>query len=311
MAQWHPFFVHFTIALALLSGAFLVLGWFARQKPWADKIVFSGHVMLWVCAVLTILTLVAGIDAFNTVSHDTPSHIAMKDHRFWAFMSAALIVLLALWSALSHTKGRAPGAVFLIPVLAMVGLVFVTGGKGARLVFHHGLGVASLPDLGNHDHASAEAHDHGDGSHAHGEMPDGPLAVVRAFHHALDEKDEATVQRLLKDDVLIFESGYAERSFEEYKSHHMPADMAFASETSSKASRTRVFEDGDMALVVRDRHTQGRWNDKDVNSLTLETIVLNRDAQGWRIAHIHWSARSAPDDLGEAPVDDHSDDHEH
>ena len=198
-----------------------------------------------------------------------------------------------------------------MPVLLMVGLVFVTGGKGARLVFHHGLGVASLPDAGNHDHKSAAEHDHGDGTHSHGDAPDSPLAAVRAFHRALDEKDEAAVQNLLKEDVLIFESGYAERSFAEYQGHHMPADMAFAAGTTSKASRTRVFEDGDMALVVRDRHTQGRWKDKDVNSLTLETIVLNRDEQGWRIAHIHWSARSAPEDLGEAPVDDHSDDHEH
>jgi ketosteroid isomerase-like protein len=28
-----------------------------------------------------------------------------------------------------------------------------------------------------------------------------------------------------------------------------------------------------------------------VNSITLETMVLRRDADGWRIVHIHWSSR--------------------
>lgn len=314
MAQWHPFFVHFSIALLLVSTVFLVLGCFFPAKAWSSKLKFAGYVNLWLGASLTVLSVIAGIDAFNTVTHDTPAHIAMKDHRVWALGTAALAILLALWSFLSHRKGQDPGNRFLMFMLVLAVGVFITGGKGANLVYTHGLAVASLPDASNHDHGSHDhgSHDHGeDADHDHELNTDTPLSAVRAFHHALDEGNEAAVQAVLMPDVMIFESGYAERSFEEYKGHHMPADMAFAKAVSTNVSRIRVTEDDAMAWVVSDRHTQGEWNGKTVNSLTLETIILRKVGENWRIAHVHWSARPAPDDLGDEPVEGHSDDHEH
>jgi hypothetical protein len=38
--------------------------------------------------------------------------------------------------------------------------------------------------------------------------------------------------------------------------------------------------------------TTGRFNDRAVDRLTAETMVLTRGTDGWRIRHIHWSSRA-------------------
>lgn len=54
-----------------------------------------------------------------------------------------------------------------------------------------------------------------------------PRVVVDAFFRALVANDAAGASRLLDPAVLIYESGAAERSREEYVSHHMGSDAAF------------------------------------------------------------------------------------
>jgi hypothetical protein len=36
------------------------------------------------------------------------------------------------------------------------------------------------------------------------------------------------------------------------------------------------------------------FNGRPVDRLTVETMLLRRHADGWRIQHIHWSSRAAP-----------------
>ena len=52
--------------------------------------------------------------------------------------------------------------------------------------------------------------------------------VVDAFHTALEHGDTEGTLALLAEDVLIFESGDAERSRDEYAEHHLAADAAFS-----------------------------------------------------------------------------------
>lgn len=64
---------------------------------------------------------------------------------------------------------------------------------------------------------------------AHGgalrEAPMSPVEIVTAFGAALDAGDEAALVSLIATDVQIAESGGLERSLEEYRSHHMGADI--------------------------------------------------------------------------------------
>lgn len=140
--------------------------------------------------------------------------------------------------------------------------------------------------------AEAQAHDHA-GMHA---APAGDSAAVasavHAYHAALQARDTAAVLRLLAADVLVAESGGIETR-EEYLSHHLPGDMAFASSVGRETSPVAVTVAGDVAWAVSTSRTQGTFRDRAVNSMGAELMVLSRDADGWRIRAIHWSSRPA------------------
>ena len=117
--------------------------------------------------------------------------------------------------------------------------------------------------------------------------------AVDAFHAKLSEGDGAAAAALLTDDALIFESGHAERSRAEYASHHAGADAAYAAAVSSRLTRRNGLVDGDTAWVVSESRATGKYKDKPVDRVTTETMILRKTAEGWRIAHIHWSSRAA------------------
>lgn len=144
--------------------------------------------------------------------------------------------------------------------------------------------------------APALAQDRGPGhDHAAGSLTTEATeaaAVVDSFHAALKAGDTAAALALLAPDVMIFEEGGAERSRDEYASHHLGSDAAFAAASEATLSRRWGQADGDVAWVVSEGRTTGQFNGRAVDRLTTETMVLKRHADGWRIHHIHWSSRA-------------------
>ena len=122
-----------------------------------------------------------------------------------------------------------------------------------------------------------------------------PIAVVDEFFRALASGDTASVTRMLDPAVLIYESGGAERSREEYTSHHLGSDVAFL-----KTARHRLLSRtgntlGDLAWVASESQLSSSSKGKPVNLVSTETMVLRKASEGWRIAHIHWSSRRLKD----------------
>ena len=120
----------------------------------------------------------------------------------------------------------------------------------------------------------------------------GAAAVVDAFQAALKQGDTAAALTLLDPEAMIFEEGGAERSREEYASHHLGADAALAAATEATVARRSGRADGDLAWITSEGRTTGQFNGRAVDRLTVETMVLRRRADGWRIHHIHWSSRA-------------------
>ena len=118
--------------------------------------------------------------------------------------------------------------------------------------------------------------------------------VVDAFHAALKANDTAGALAMLAEDVMIFEEGGAERSREEYASHHLEADASFAAVTEATITRRAGWADGAVAWITSEGRTTGLAGDRTIDRLTVETMVLKRGPDGWRIQHIHWSSRAAP-----------------
>ena len=138
--------------------------------------------------------------------------------------------------------------------------------------------------------------------HAHGHQPavgsitveaTDAAAVVDAFHASLKAGDTAAALALMAPDVMIFEEGGAERSRDEYASHHLASDAAFAAASEATVARRSGWADGDIAWITSEGRTTGQFNGRAVDRLTTETMVLKRHADGWRIHHIHWSSRAA------------------
>lgn len=107
---------------------------------------------LWVGALITILTVFAGLYAFNTVQHDANSHAAMHEHRNWAFPTATAILIIACWAFLQHILKKTVTLTFLIVLLMTEGALMSTAWHGSELVYRYGLGVMSLPEDGHIGH---------------------------------------------------------------------------------------------------------------------------------------------------------------
>ena len=114
--------------------------------------------------------------------------------------------------------------------------------------------------------------------------------VADRFAAALAKGDLAVAKALLQPSVLIFESGEAETSSDEYAHHHLPADIAFmAGMTRSVVSR-QVGGEGDIQWVATRARISGQYKGKAVDLDSTETMVVTQTPTGWRISHVHWSS---------------------
>lgn len=155
-------------------------------------------------------------------------------------------------------------------------------------------------DHSAHDHGADDrsAHDHG--LHTHKGQPaaassapptrNAAEAAANAFYTALATGDEATVRRLLKPDVLIFESGGAETSADEYAGGHMRSDMAFLEQATRTFIARESGIDGDRAWVATRSRLQAQLGEREIDVISTETLVMHKHAEGWQIEHVHWSS---------------------
>ena len=161
----------------------------------------------------------------------------------------------------------------------------------------HGGGETMSKDA--HDDAATPAHSEESGSktasrpHTQDNAKTTAVAAARAFHKALTSGDAHALKELLDPDVLIMESGHVERSRQEYSAHHLASDLKFMKSVAYKLERESGDAVGDLAWVTSESRLTGVANDKPVDTVSMETLVLKKSAAGWRVTHIHWSSRPA------------------
>ena len=116
-------------------------------------------------------------------------------------------------------------------------------------------------------------------------------STVNGYHAALARGDSAGALRLLAADAMIVENGSLETR-EQYRSHHLPADIEFARAVSTRRGEMKVTVSGDVAWASATGVTQGTFRERAINSAGAELVVLSRTATGWVIRAIHWSSRT-------------------
>ena len=127
-----------------------------------------------------------------------------------------------------------------------------------------------------------------------GETTSDSAAVVTAvlrYHAAIEAGDSLAALALLTPDAVVLESGGFETRAE-YRSHHLPSDIAFARAVASERAPVRVVVRGDVAWVALTSTAQGEYRGRPVNSAGAELMVLTRTEGGWQISAIHWSSQT-------------------
>lgn len=120
------------------------------------------------------------------------------------------------------------------------------------------------------------------------------VAVVEQFAAAIKAGDRERTGALLAEDVLILESGSAQRSRAEYLGGHAVNDAAFLKDARIQVTRRTARAEGNLAWVATESELQASKDGKPMTRLSSETMVLKNTAAGWRIVHIQWSSRPKP-----------------
>jgi len=170
--NWHPIFVHFTVALLSISVLFFFLARYGVPLRWRDQWTAAAYWTLWAGAAISVITVAAGWYAFNTVKHDDAAHEMMIEHRNWAISTFLYFGAMATWAWFIARRAQPAPVIFLVAMLIGAGALMSTAWHGGELVYRHGLGVISLPKPEgpghSHQHSGA-AQEHGD----HGAAPAG------------------------------------------------------------------------------------------------------------------------------------------
>lgn len=162
--NWHPVFVHFTVALWSLAALFHLSMPLIKSPSLHEQWVILARWNLWMGTAFGVVTAIFGWLAFNSVAHDTPSHVAMVEHRNWALSTLALFLALTGWSVWRYRrKVTATPVTFLVAMLLALALLMTTAWHGAEVVYRYGIGVMSLPKAEKHGTSGeGHAHDHND-----------------------------------------------------------------------------------------------------------------------------------------------------
>ncbi|HIC77260.1 MAG TPA: DUF2231 domain-containing protein [Candidatus Dadabacteria bacterium] len=144
--NFHPIFVHFSIGLLGISPILFLIGYFLKKKTWSEVIYRTAHINLIVGTIISIFTVITGLNAYDTVAHDTQSHIAMTDHRNLGLLNISLWIFMSIWSFRLLKKSLTVTPIFLIFIIISSVTLFVTGYHGSEVVYRHGIGVMRLPD---------------------------------------------------------------------------------------------------------------------------------------------------------------------
>ena len=138
-SQLHPYVVHFSVALILLSVALFYLGTLGGTRHWAAGVLTAARWNLWIGAAFALASIASGFVDYIAAQCDLDTIAATIIHRrsgavtWWSSLIAAIAVY--------RTRHRAPGPL-LLGWLLLVGVAASTAAAlGTGLTYDRALGV--------------------------------------------------------------------------------------------------------------------------------------------------------------------------
>jgi hypothetical protein len=110
----------------------------------------------------------------------------------------------------------------------------------------------------------------------------------------LKRKDTAGALSHLDRALVVFEFGSADTNAEAYAIRHLMQDIDMAAIATWELRSRRVGGDGNDRWVLSSYRVTGtRPDGKPIDHTTMETAIVRRVGETFRIVHLHWSSDSA------------------
>lgn len=140
MANSHPVFVHFPIALFPTALVFYLLGIFRKRIEFLR----AGQICLILGLAGTIAAVLTGYFAQETFPHGETIHHMMETHELIGFIILALAGILTIWSFLRREGQPRLPKLFLVMLALSVLVIFQNSDLGGRMVYLEGAAVKAV-----------------------------------------------------------------------------------------------------------------------------------------------------------------------
>ena len=118
-----------------------------------------------------------------------------------------------------------------------------------------------------------------------------PADAVDGFHAALKRKDTGAALSYLDSRLIVFEFGYTDPTIEAYALSHLPSDIDMATFTDWKLQARRLGGSGNERWILSSYRVSGKLpSGKVIDQVMLETAIVRRVGESFRILHLHWSS---------------------
>lgn len=122
---------------------------------------------------------------------------------------------------------------------------------------------------------------------------DAARAAVVQHAEAIEKRDLAALDKLYADDpeLLIIENAGADKSWKEYRDHHLAPELADAKDLRYRYTNIRVEVEGALAWATFGYELHLALKDKPIDVVGRGTMVLRKQAGAWKIVHSHTSGK--------------------
>jgi len=118
-----------------------------------------------------------------------------------------------------------------------------------------------------------------------------PADAVDGFRAALKRKDTGGALSYLDRSLVVFEFGVVDPTVEAYALGHLPGDIDMAAVSDWTLQARRVGGSGNERWVLSTYRVTGKLPDgKAIDQVMLETAIVRRVGESFRIVHLHWSS---------------------
>lgn len=116
--------------------------------------------------------------------------------------------------------------------------------------------------------------------------------VLADYRTAMEARSVEKLGEVVSDGLLVLEGTYKNDGWADYRDHHIGPEMAEWKEFKVAEPKLTKLEVGaDLAYAVQEATYTIVDAKGPVVMLGAETVVLAKEAKGWKIRHLHLSAK--------------------